>query len=85
MTIADEANYNFKDGNYKVFDDNGNLIYLEDDEGYWEMWDYDERGNDTYYRNSHGYWEKFRYDKQGNIIYYKSSNEIFETKIRIIK
>ena len=46
--------------NKKVFDDNGNLIYHEDSEGYWIKYEYDNNGNLIYYENSGGYIEDYR-------------------------
>ena len=59
-------------GNY-VYNEQGNLIYLEDDDGYWDKREYDNQGNKIYYEDSNGYWEKYEYDEQGNKIYHENS------------
>ena len=58
-------------GNY-VYNEQGNLIYLEDDDGYWDKREYDDQGNLIYHEDSNGYWEKYEYDDLGNEIYYEN-------------
>jgi hypothetical protein len=38
----------------REYDDNGNLIYLENSDGYWVKHEYDSNGNRIYYENSTG-------------------------------
>jgi hypothetical protein len=39
---------------YREFDDKSNLIYYEDEEGYWFKREYDDNGNCLYYENCRG-------------------------------
>ena len=54
MTIAKQFNHDFSKGDFKLFDENGNLVYFEDSEGYWAKREYDQNGNEVYYENSEG-------------------------------
>ena len=58
----------------RVFNKWGFGIYVEDNDGSWEKWEYDANGNEIYGENSYGYWYKKEYDDQGNIIYYQNSD-----------
>ena len=57
----------------KLRDRNGNVVYIEDSNGYWAKREYDENDNEIYYENSYGGWCKWEYDKNGNIIYFINS------------
>ena len=57
-----------------VYDDQGNQIYYEDSDGYWEKYKYNTNGNEIYRENSNGYWFKREFDTNGNKIYYENSN-----------
>ena len=54
MTIAQKFNHDFDNGVFRLFDSNGNLIYLEDSKGSWYKYEYDSNGNQTYYETSKG-------------------------------
>ena len=56
-----------------IYNQNGNLLYNEHPNGYWEKKEYDENGNIIYYETYNGYWVKFEYDNNGNIIYREDS------------
>ena len=61
--------------NQLVYDSNGNNIYFEDSNGYWEKREYDTNGNEIYRENSNDYWEKYQYDTNGqNEIYREDSD-----------
>ena len=66
------------------YDDNGNQIYHENSNGYWEKKEYDDKGNQIYYEDAGGYWYKYKYDDKGNQIYYEDSQgdwwEIIDNK-----
>ena len=51
-----------------IYNDNGNKIYEERSDGWWEKWEYDDNGNMIYYEDSDGFWEKGDYDDRGNRI-----------------
>ena len=57
-----------------VYNNRGNLIYIENSDGYWIKYDYDDDGNQIYYENSDGIWYKQEYDNDGNKLYYKDSS-----------
>ena len=58
----------------RVYDTNGNIIYHENNDGYWYKYEYDTNGNKIYYETSGGYWVKYKYDTNGNNIYSEDSN-----------
>jgi len=60
-------------GDY-IYDSQGNNIYYETSNGYWEKREYDEQGNIIYYEDSNGTWYKKEYDNQGNRIYGENSS-----------
>ena len=54
-TIAEQIKWDFEaNGDLKIKDKNGKLIYLEFSSGYWEKKEYDSQGNNTYYEDSNG-------------------------------
>jgi hypothetical protein len=61
------------DGGY-IYDDKGNEIYQEYDDGWWGKWEYDDNGNQIYHEDSDGYWRKYEYDDKGNRTYSEHSN-----------
>ena len=61
-----------------IYDKNGNILYYEDYNGYWEKYEYDENGDILYKEYSNGYWEKWEYDEYGNQIYYEHSTGYWE-------
>ena len=58
----------------RQYDENHNLIYSEDHDGYWTKRQYDQNQNCIYYEDSDGYWEKRTYDEQGLEIRYEDSD-----------
>ena len=55
MTIAQQIKWDFEtNGDLEIKDKNGNLIYLEDSNGYWRKHEYDSQGNHIYFENSDG-------------------------------
>ena len=71
-TIAQQLNV--KEFPFVIKDSNGNVIYLEDSNGYWYRSEYDSNGNKIYFGNSNGYWYKSEYDSKGNKIYFEDSD-----------
>jgi len=57
----------------RIYNKNGDMLYLENSDGYWVKYEYDDNGNIIYFENSDGYWEKKEYDENGNIIYRENS------------
>jgi YD repeat-containing protein len=62
----------------RVYDTNGNVIYYENNNGYWVKYGYDQYGNVIYYENNTGYWSKYGYDINGNVIYREDSYGVIE-------
>ena len=60
-------------GSY-VYDEQGNKIYYEGSNGFWEKSEYDTNGKVIYLENSDGYWYKYKYNTNGNKIYFENSN-----------
>ena len=73
MKLAEKFNHDFKNGDFKLFDSNGNKIYFEKPYGYWSKSEYDSNGNEIYFEISDGYWSKSEYDSDGNKIYCENS------------
>jgi YD repeat-containing protein len=57
-----------------VVNQGGNLIYYEDNTGYWEKKEYDTNDKIIYSEDSNGYWSKSEYDNNGNLIYFENSD-----------
>ncbi len=65
---------------FTIKNQNGNIIYWEDSEGFWEKREYDAQGNQIYYENSEGYWVEQEYNSNGNQIYYENSHGYWQKK-----
>ena len=65
---------NIKEFPFKIKDNNGNITYKENSNGYWEKNEYDSNGKMIYYEDSKGIWAKSEYDSDGKEIYYEDSN-----------
>lgn len=72
MTIAQQLK--ITDFPFEIKDSNGELIYYESSNGYWEKRKYDSNGKLIYHEDSTGYWEKREYDTNGNLIYCENSD-----------
>jgi len=59
---------------FEIKDKNGNQIYFEYSDGFWNKREYDENSNQIYYENSDGFWIKREFDENNNKIYYETSN-----------
>jgi len=71
-TIAQQLN--IKSFPFEVKDNNGNLLYREDNDGYWVKKEYNNNGSkQTYYINSYDFWFKREYDEKNNLLYYENS------------
>jgi hypothetical protein len=71
-TIAQQLN--IKDFPFKIKDENRNLLYYEDSDGYWSKYEYDSDGNEIYLEDTDGFWTKREFDSDENQIYYENSN-----------
>jgi hypothetical protein len=71
MTIAQQLK--IKEFPFEIKDSEGNEIYLEDYDGYWEKREWDSKGNLIYFEDSVGYWSKRERDSEGNEIYFEDS------------
>jgi len=70
-TIAKQLN--IKTFPFEIKDADGNCIYCEDSNGYWNKSEYDANGYCIYYESSNGYWDKREYDADGYCIYHEDS------------
>ena len=61
-----------------IYDEDGNEIYFEDSDSYWEKREYDDNGNITYLENSNGNWSKAKFNENGNLIYLRRSDGYWE-------
>ena len=68
------TNHDFNDGDFRLYDKNGNEIYYETSDGYWYKVKFDDRDNETYFEDLHGTWKKRKYDENDNVIYCEYSN-----------
>jgi hypothetical protein len=57
-----------------VRNDNGNVIYMEQENGFWERWEVDLEGRELYYEDSDGFWEKSEWGSKGRQIFYENSD-----------
>ena len=81
QTIGQQIKWDFEaNGDLQIRDKNGNLIYLEDSNGYWRKHEYDSQGNHIYFENSDGFWAKYEYDSGGNQIYFENSDGLIKDK-----
>ena len=73
-TIAQQINWDFEtNGDLRIRDKNGNLIYYEASSGFWYKKEYDSKGNEICFR-ANGVWVKREYDSYGNQIYHENSD-----------
>jgi hypothetical protein len=61
---------------FTIKDENGNEIYYEDSNGYWEKREYDLNGKEIYWEDSTEAWVKREFDLNGKEIYFENSNGI---------
>jgi len=54
---------------FEIKDGKGNIIYMEDKNGYWERREIDSEGREVYYEDCNAYFIKTVYDEKGNEIY----------------
>jgi len=73
-TIAQQLNV--KDFPFEIKDNDGNLIYYEESNGYWSKKEYNSNGKVIYHENSYGPWQKWEYDSSENVIYYENSDGV---------
>ena len=72
MTIAQQLK--IKEFPFEIKDSEGNLIYWENSDGYWEKCEFDSKGNKIYWEDSNGAWLKYEYDSEGKEIYWENSD-----------
>ena len=65
---------NIKKFPFRIKDDSGNKIYIENSNGDWIKSEYDDNGNQIYFENSPGYWYKREYDSNGYRIYFEDNS-----------
>ena len=57
-----------------VKDENGDITYYENSDGFWFKRTFDENGKMTYHENSDGFWFKRTFDENGDITYHENSD-----------
>jgi len=80
LKLLEITNYKIDNFNNLIFyDDNGNRIYSEELDGYWQKYEYDTDGNRIYSEDSDGEWVKWEYDANGNnnVTYSENFGDIF--------
>jgi YD repeat-containing protein len=65
------------EGGY-IYDDKGNMIYIEYSDGWWKRNKYDDNGNMIYEERSDGWWKRYKYDDKGKRIYWEDSDGDWE-------
>lgn len=80
-TIAQQLN--IKEFPFIIKDQNDNVIYHENSDGYWYRKEFDANGNQTYIESSEGDWVKREFDANGSETYYEDSEGKY-AKTRII-
>jgi len=56
---------------FEIKDENGEVIYYENENGFWWNIEYDSDGNKIYSENFPNYSRKWKYDSDGKEIYYE--------------
>jgi len=74
----------FREVNYPIYlyDENGNEIYCEDSNGFWEKCEYDSNGNEIYFENSDGDIQDIR--PKTELTYHTLSSSIYGPNCREI-
>jgi hypothetical protein len=75
-TIAQQLN--IKAFPFEIRNEQGNLIYIENEDSSWSRREYDSECRQTYFEDSNQCWVKRDYDSNGNQIYYENSEEYWE-------
>ena len=58
----------------EIVDDNGNVTYYEDSNGWRRKCEFDGNGRQTYYEDSNKFWSKREYDTNGHQTYFEDNN-----------
>jgi len=54
MNLAEFFKHDFSKGAFKLYDKDGNIIFIETSNKTWVRYKYDEKGNITFWENSNG-------------------------------
>lgn len=79
-TIAQQLN--IKEFPFVVEDSNGNITYIEDEDG-WTKREFDSNGNLIHVKRSDGYWRKQEWDADDNLVYTENNIDGIVYDIRI--
>jgi len=66
---------------YTETDGNGNIVYLEWDDGKWYKWLYNDNRKISYSESSYGRWFKYKYDDKLNLTYFEINDGFKEYTI----
>ena len=79
QTIGQWLKWDFEaNGDLGINDKNGDSIYFEASNGFWEKREWDSQGRLIYTEDCSGFWEKFEYNSESNCIYYKNRNGVIK-------
>jgi hypothetical protein len=77
IKITDTTNVQFP---IIIKDKRGNIIYYQNENGYWEQYTYDDNGKELTFKNSFGGWYKKTYDENGYELTFKNSSDDYRIK-----
>jgi hypothetical protein len=61
---------------FRIKNDKGKDIYVEECTGFWWREEHNERGQGTYFENSVGVYSKHEYDEHANLIYSENNHGV---------
>ena len=65
---------------FRIFNEQGNIIYYEESNGYWFIQRYDKNNSIVYFDNSYGSWFEKKYDDNYHLIFHKKYDGYTETR-----
>ena len=80
LTIAQRLN--ITEFPFEIKDKYGNIIYIEREDGYWEIRKYNEDGKQVFHQNPNGFWAEEGYNTPEN---QRVLDEIFARKLNTAK
>ena len=69
----------------KLTDENDNVVYYEDSNGFWFRNVYNDFNRITFHEDSNYYWAKAEYDTVGNQIYHECSDGLIRMTLKLNK
>ena len=81
LKITDKTNIKFP---IIIEDKKGNIIYRQNENGFWYECTYNNNNNELTYKDSEGYGWEFTYDDNGNELTWKNSDGIYKIKDKFV-